>query len=164
MRTAGTALIVVLLVRAPAAADQDLSTGSGPAVADITVAPAVPIDGSAAPAAPASITRDDRRRPTVRAIKLAEEFTLDGQLDERVYTENEPFGQFIQVEHLAPGIEGSQITCRARIIHVDGPVVTFQIEATDGVETIAKGLHRRRVIDVDRFRRRVERKAGRRGL
>lgn len=68
-------------------------------------------------------------------------------------------GQFIEVEHLAPIPSGFVVVCKARIIHVDGPVVTFQIEAHDGVEVVCKGLHRRRVIDVDRFRRRVERKA-----
>lgn len=67
-------------------------------------------------------------------------------------------GQFIEVEHLAPVPEGFTVICKARIIHVDGPVVTFQIEAHDGVDAVARGLHRRRVIDVDRFRRRVERK------
>jgi predicted thioesterase len=36
--------------------------------------------------------------------------------------------------------------------------VTFQIEAHDGFEPIARGIHRRRVIDVDRFTRRIERK------
>lgn len=74
-------------------------------------------------------------------------------------TENErSVGSFIEVEHLAPVPEGFTVTCRARIIHIDGPVVTFQIDAHDGTEFVAKGLHRRRVIDVDRFARRVERK------
>ena len=67
-------------------------------------------------------------------------------------------GTFIEVEHLAPAPEGFSVTCRARVIHSVGPVVTFQVEAHDGVEVIARGLHRRRVIDVDRFARRVERK------
>ena len=48
-------------------------------------------------------------------------------------------GTFIEVEHLAPTPEGFTVICRARVIHVDGPVVTFQVEAHDGVETIAKG-------------------------
>ena len=68
-------------------------------------------------------------------------------------------GQFVEVEHLAPVPTGFEVACKARIIHVDGPVVTFQVEAHDGTEVVARGLHRRRVIDVDRFRRRVERKA-----
>jgi predicted thioesterase len=69
-------------------------------------------------------------------------------------------GTLVEVEHLAPAPEGSSVTCRARVIHVDGPVVTFQVEAHDGVEPIARGIHRRRVIDVDRFARRVARKQG----
>ena len=54
--------------------------------------------------------------------------------------------------------EGFTVACRARVIHVDGPAITFQVEAHDGVEVIAKGIHRRRVIDVDRFARRIEKK------
>jgi predicted thioesterase len=67
-------------------------------------------------------------------------------------------GTYVEVEHLGPVPEGFTVTCRARVIHVNGPVVTFQIEANDGQEMVARGLHRRRVIDVDRFARRVARK------
>jgi predicted thioesterase len=71
-------------------------------------------------------------------------------------------GTFIELEHLAPAPEGFTVNCRARVILVNGPIITFQVEASDGVEPIARGIHRRRVIDVDRFARRVERKrAGR---
>jgi predicted thioesterase len=67
-------------------------------------------------------------------------------------------GTFIEVEHLAPVPEGFTVVCRARVIRVDGAVVTFQIDAHDGLDLVARGLHRRRVIDVDRFARRLERK------
>src|SRR6516162_3487546 len=67
-------------------------------------------------------------------------------------------GTFIEVEHLAPAPEGFTVTCRARVIHVNGPVVTFQIEAHDGTEPIARGIHKRRIIDADRFARRVAKK------
>jgi fluoroacetyl-CoA thioesterase len=69
-------------------------------------------------------------------------------------------GTYIEVEHLAPAPEGFNVTCRARVILVNGPVVTFQVEAHDGVEPIARGIHRRRIIDVDRFARRIARKRG----
>jgi predicted thioesterase len=62
------------------------------------------------------------------------------------------------VEHLAPAPEGFTVTCKARVIHVSGPVITFQVEAHDGTEAIARGIHKRRVIDVDRFARRVQAK------
>lgn len=67
-------------------------------------------------------------------------------------------GTFVEVEHLAPVPEGNEVWFRARVILVDGPVVTFQIEAHDATEPVARGLHRRRVIQVDRFARRVARK------
>lgn len=67
-------------------------------------------------------------------------------------------GTYVEVEHLAPVPEGLTIVCKARVILVDGPVVTFQVEAHDEIELVSKGLHRRRIIDVDRFTRRVQKK------
>lgn len=72
-------------------------------------------------------------------------------------------GSFIEVEHLAPTPEGFTVVCKARVIRVDGPVVTFQVEAHDGTDLIARGLHRRRVIDARRFAERVARKREARG-
>ena len=69
-------------------------------------------------------------------------------------------GTFVEVEHLAPVPEGFTVVCKARVIRADGPIVTFQVEAHDGVEPVARGLHRRRVIDARRFARRVARKRG----
>ena len=68
-------------------------------------------------------------------------------------------GTYVEVDHLAPVPEGGEVVCRARVILVDGSLVTFQVDAHDGLETVAKGLHRRRIIDVDRFARRVARKS-----
>jgi predicted thioesterase len=70
-------------------------------------------------------------------------------------------GTYVEVEHLAPVPEGFTVVCRARVILADGPVVTFQVEAHDGTEPVARGIHKRRVIDVDRFARRVGRKQNR---
>lgn len=67
-------------------------------------------------------------------------------------------GTYVEIEHLAPAPEGATVTCRARVIHSEGTVVTFQVDAHDGIEPLARGIHRRRVIDVDRFARRVARK------
>jgi predicted thioesterase len=69
-------------------------------------------------------------------------------------------GTMVDIEHLAPVPEGFTVTCRARVIHVAGPLVTFQVDAHDGIEPVARGIHKRAVIDVDRFARRVENKRG----
>jgi hypothetical protein len=81
---------VLLLVTATSALAQTTNQ-------DVAPAPAIVIDGSPPPVPPQSITRDERRRATVRAIKLAEPLRLDGRLDEDVYQQHAPFGGFIQV-------------------------------------------------------------------
>jgi hypothetical protein len=51
--------------------------------------------GSAAPAG-ASVTRDDRGRATVRAVRLTEPLRLDGRLDEESYKTVPPIDGFLQ--------------------------------------------------------------------
>ena len=67
-------------------------------------------------------------------------------------------GVHVDVRHLAPTPLGQRVVCTARVIHVDGPVISFQIEARDQRELIARGLHKRRVIHAERFADRVRRK------
>ena len=67
-------------------------------------------------------------------------------------------GTHIEVRHLAPTPAGQTVICRARIVHTDGTVISFQLEAHDEHELIAKGYHRLQVIEVDRFARKVHRK------
>lgn len=103
----------------------------------------------------------DQRMPSVLATPwlIAHlEYTARDTIAPLLHDNERSVGTYVEVEHLAPAPEGFTVTCRARVIHVDGTTITFQIEAHDGVETIAKGIHRRRVIDVDRFRRRIEKK------
>ena len=65
----------------------------------------------------------------------------------------------IELRHLAPTPLGKSVTCTARVIHAEGAQVTFQIEARDEQEIIARGLHKRAVIRVEDFARRVAGKA-----
>lgn len=67
-------------------------------------------------------------------------------------------GSEIDLRHFAPTLVGQTVHCTARVIAVDGRKITFQIEARDPHEVIARGLHRRAVIHTDSFRRRVEAK------
>jgi len=68
-------------------------------------------------------------------------------------------GVEIDLRHLAPTPLGARVTCVTRVVAVDGQVVTLQVEARDGMETLARGLHRRAVIRLDSFSRRLVRKA-----
>ena len=67
-------------------------------------------------------------------------------------------GTHIDMQHLAPTPPGQAVVCRARVIGVDGATITFQVEARDRDDLIARGLHKRSVIRKDRFSARVRRK------
>jgi predicted thioesterase len=67
-------------------------------------------------------------------------------------------GVQIDVRHLAPTPQGHRVVCVARVIHVEGSLVSFQVEARDERELIARGLHKRRVVLAERFAARVQRK------
>jgi fluoroacetyl-CoA thioesterase len=68
-------------------------------------------------------------------------------------------GSDIELRHFAPTPLGARVVCTARVIHAEGREITFQIEARDEQEIIARGLHKRAVIQVDHFARRVQRKS-----
>lgn len=67
-------------------------------------------------------------------------------------------GVEVELQHLAPTPIGHVVTCRARITHVDGPRIGFQLEAHDERDPIARAFHRRHVVRVERFARAVQSK------
>ncbi|MBI3048956.1 MAG: carbohydrate binding family 9 domain-containing protein [Acidobacteria bacterium] len=74
--------VLCLLLSAAAAAAQDAGS---PAAA-----------GPPPPVPPATVTRDEHGRATVRAVRLTRPLRLDGRLDEEVYTSVPPIDGFIQ--------------------------------------------------------------------
>lgn len=69
-------------------------------------------------------------------------------------------GVSVTVRHLAATPIGQQVRCRAEVIGVEGPVVTFRAEVWDPTEKVGEAEHQRAVIDEQRFLRRVQAKAG----
>ena len=69
-------------------------------------------------------------------------------------------GVSIDIEHTAPTPRGAEVVCTARVIHVDGLLITFQLEAHDAHEKIAGGIHKRRIIQAARLAKRVISKHG----
>jgi predicted thioesterase len=66
-------------------------------------------------------------------------------------------GVEIELRHLAPSPVGAEVTATARVIGVTGRFVDFQIEAREGTELIARGVHRRAVVRVGSFAQRLKR-------
>ena len=67
-------------------------------------------------------------------------------------------GVVVNMEHLAPTPLGEEVVCRARVVFANGPLITFQIEAHDEHEKIARCTHKLRVIKAARLAKRVESK------
>jgi fluoroacetyl-CoA thioesterase len=70
-------------------------------------------------------------------------------------------GTEVNVRHLAATPIGLWVTFRAEVVSVSDHRVNFKVEAFDEKEKIAEGTHERFIVDVLRFRSRVEAKAAR---
>ena len=73
-------------------------------------------------------------------------------------------GVELNVRHLAATPVGMRVRAQAELTAVEGRKLTFRVEADDEVERIGEGAHRRVVIDVERFKERVEAKQNPKGL
>ncbi|MBM4227257.1 MAG: thioesterase [Gammaproteobacteria bacterium] len=67
-------------------------------------------------------------------------------------------GALVNVKHLAATPEGFTVTVTARVVEVTKNLVTFEVEAHDGVDLIGKGQHSRAPIQNERFMAGVARK------
>ncbi len=67
-------------------------------------------------------------------------------------------GTALSIEHVAATPPGMHVTVRAQLVEVDRRRLSFQIEAHDDSEVVARGTHDRFVIDEARFAAAIEAK------
>lgn len=60
-------------------------------------------------------------------------------------------GVDVNIRHLAPTPVGRIVTATARVTEVTAKLITFEVQAHDGVNLIGKGTHSRAPIDLARF-------------
>jgi fluoroacetyl-CoA thioesterase len=60
-------------------------------------------------------------------------------------------GTHIDVSHESAARMGEEVLVEAALVAVDGPRLTFEVEARVGDRIIGRGTHRRHVIDRSRF-------------
>jgi fluoroacetyl-CoA thioesterase len=68
-------------------------------------------------------------------------------------------GVEIELRHLAPSPLGATVTATARVIGHSGRLIDFQIEARDEHELIVRGVHKRAIIQIASFAKRVQSKS-----
>ena len=67
-------------------------------------------------------------------------------------------GVEVDVRHLAATPVGMKVRVQAELTAVEGRTLTFHVEAIDEVEKIGEGEHKRVIVDLERFKDRVEAK------
>jgi fluoroacetyl-CoA thioesterase len=73
-------------------------------------------------------------------------------------------GVAVNVRHLAATPVGMRVRAQAELVTVEGRKLTFRVEAFDEVEKIGEGEHRRVIVELERFRERVEAKSASSGV
>ena len=92
---------------------------------------------------------------TPAMIALMESAAMQA-LEGRLPAGHTSVGMDISVTHLRPTPVGAAVKARASVTGVEGRLVTFRVEAFQGVMRIGEGLHRRAVVETARFLARVD--------
>lgn len=69
-------------------------------------------------------------------------------------------GTRLDITHTAATPVGMRVTARAELVKVDGRKLTFRVSAEDEKESIGDGVHERIIVNVARFDKRAQDKAG----
>jgi len=65
-------------------------------------------------------------------------------------------GTVVHVRHLAATPLGQQVRAAAELIEIDGRRLVFSVEAYDEKRKIGEGQHERIIVNLERFRQRID--------
>lgn len=80
---------------------------------------------------------------------------LNGHLDD----DEQTLGIHVDLTHEAPTPVGGLLTVEATLTAVEGKRLTFSVHGFDEAATVCRGVHRRAVIQTDRFAQRLKNRA-----
>ena len=95
------------------------------------------------------------------AMALLVERTCRRMIDDGLPQGQSTVGVDIRVRHLAPTPLGRTVRIRAEVVGIEGRTVDFRAEVWDESEKVGEAEHRRVVVDLDRFLKKVDAKAKR---
>lgn len=101
---------------------------------------------------------DLRIYATPGLVRDIEQTCLDF-LQDHVTAGQSSVGTEVSVAHAGATPLGGEVRIEVEVAAVDGRSVTFNVAAHDAVETVCTGIHRRFVVDVERLKSRVRKKA-----
>ena len=87
------------------------------------------------------------------------EHTCRDLLLEHLDAGEDSVGTRVEIDHLAPTLLGMKVNIEVKVAELKGRAVTFEVTASDGVDTICRGKHSRFVVDVKQTEQRLAAKA-----
>ncbi len=92
------------------------------------------------------------------AIAIMVEQICRKMIDSLLDADQTSVGSQIDIRHLAPTPIGDVVRFRAEVVSIDRNIIDFEVKIWDSVEPVGEVNHRRVIIDVDRFQKRIESK------
>ena len=90
----------------------------------------------------------------VRDIEIACRDLLLAHLD----AGEDSVGTRVEIDHLAPTLEGADITIEVKLAELTGRAAVFDVTATEKAEAICRGRHSRFIVDVAKTKARLQKK------
>jgi fluoroacetyl-CoA thioesterase len=87
---------------------------------------------------------------TPALLALVERAAVEG-LSGRLGDGQTSVGASVELRHLAPTPVDGPVMARVRLVSIDGRTLHFEFEVTDRAGLVARGRHRRVVVDRDSF-------------
>jgi len=106
-----------------------------------------------------SFIGDDCRVYATPRIINDVEFTCRDFLLAHLDPGEDSVGTKVNWEHVGPALLGAEVTIDVKLIAVDGRRITFEASVADGADAVARGTHERFVVDVQKVRERLLKKA-----
>lgn len=72
---------------------------------------------------------------------------------------SQSLGTFLEVSHIAATPVGMRVSASAEVVEIDGRLLTFKVQASDQVEEIGSGIHRRIIVNAEKFTARIAAKS-----
>lgn len=92
---------------------------------------------------------------TPAMIALMEEASIN-TVDKNLPDGFATVGIELNIKHIAATPKGMNITASAELTEIDGKRLVLKVEAFDEVEKIGEGTHQRFIIELDKFKNRVQ--------
>ena len=92
-------------------------------------------------------------------INLIEAAAL-AAVEQSLPEEHQSLGTHLDITHVAATPVGMRVRATAEVVRVEGRTIHFKVRAEDERELIGEGTHERVVVNLERFDRRVQEKAG----